>query len=135
MNIDDLLRSAIASYPQIRIAFVFGSMAQGGATQDSDVDVAIAADGPLSSEFKQQLIGRIAAATNRPVDLVDLQTAGEPIRTQVLTKGRLLLCTNRRLYAELIKRMVFDHADFLPYRTRILSERRATWTSSSSKKN
>lgn len=135
MNIDDQLRRVFAAHPQIQIVFVFGSVAQGVATSNSDIDVAVAADGPLSSGVKQQLIDQIAVAVHRPVDLVDLQTAGEPIRTQVLTKGRLVLCGNRKLYAELIKRMIFDHADFLPYRTRILAERRKTWTNSSSKKN
>jgi len=135
MSIDDQLQTVFSAHPQIRIVFVFGSMASGGATPDSDLDIAVAADGPLSSETKAQLIDQIARIVNRPIDLVDLQTAGEPVRTQVLTKGRLVVCTDRRLYAELIKRMVFDHADFVPYRTRILAERRNAWTGNSSKKN
>ena len=68
--------------------------------------------------------------SGRPVDLVDLRTAGQPLLTQVLTKGTLVHCQDRQLYAELIKRMMFDQADFVPYQQRMLAQRRRAWIGS-----
>ena len=48
--------------------------------------------------------------------------AGEPLLGEVL-KGRRLLGSDTS-YARLITRHLLDAADFLPYRERILSERR-----------
>ena len=39
----------------------------------------------------------------------------------------MVLCKNRTLYAELLRRVAYDEADVMPYYRRILSERRQTW--------
>lgn len=73
-----------------------------------------------------QLIGDLSAAIGRPIDLVDLQTVGEPLLGQILRYGKRLFGSNAR-YADLIRKHLFDQADFLPYRNRILAERRKAW--------
>jgi hypothetical protein len=70
----------------------------------------------------------MAEQLGRPIDLVDLHTAGEPLLGEVL-KGRRLLGSDTS-YARLITRHLLDAADFLPYRERILSERGKQWTAS-----
>ena len=84
------IRSVLEHNPNVRLAMLFGSLATGRDRPDSDVDVAILADRPLSAELKAEWIGALSAATGRPVDLVDLRTAGEPLLGQVL-KGRRLV--------------------------------------------
>jgi hypothetical protein len=45
---------------------------------------------------------------------------------QILRHGTRLL-GSETAYADLIRRHLFDQADFLPYRRRILAERRRGW--------
>lgn len=68
------LVSTLSRHPEIRLAIVFGSIARGTARADSDIDLAVLASRPLLAEDKMRLIADIAAATGRPVDLVDLRT-------------------------------------------------------------
>ena len=125
-DIDKQIRDKLHEYPGIRLAIVFGSMATGTELADSDLDIAILADRPLDAGLKTEIIGDLAEITNRPVDLVDLKTAGEPLLGQILTRGKRLL-GNDRDYAMMINRHLLDAADFLPYRQRILEERRKAW--------
>ena len=115
-------------FPEVQLAILFGSCAKGDATADSDLDLAVQADQPLDAELSIRLIGEIAEQLGRPVDLIDLRAAGEPLLGEVL-KGRRLIGSDTS-YARLITRHLLDAADFLPYRERILAERRKQWTAS-----
>ena len=53
---------------------MFGSVATGTARDDRDLDIAVQAAQPLSSSQKMALIGDLAEAMGRPVDLIDLRT-------------------------------------------------------------
>jgi len=99
----------------------------GRARPDSDLDVAVAADRPLDAAQKQALIERLAEASGRPVDLIDLRTAGEPLLGRAL-QGRPLLLRDRRLFEEIIKRHLIEVEDFLPLQRRLLAKRRKAWT-------
>jgi predicted nucleotidyltransferase len=123
------LRRALAQHPAIRIAFLFGSLAQGTESADSDLDIAVGAGRPLETEEKTALVGSLAEALGRPVDLVDLATAGEPLLGQILGHGQRIV-GNNSAYAELLIRHLNEQADFLPYRERILAERRRAWIES-----
>lgn len=57
----------------------------------------------------------------------DLQARNGPIVGQVLHRGEMLFCRDRHLYAELMKRWMFDQADWMPIRRRILETRRSKW--------
>ncbi|TAL06181.1 MAG: nucleotidyltransferase domain-containing protein [Porticoccaceae bacterium] len=117
----------LASDEDLRFAILFGSLATGHAGPDSDLDVAVFATGPLGAERKIALIARLAEITGRPVDLLDLRTAGVLVTREALTRGRLLFCRDRGAYRELAARTVIDAADFLPYVERLLRERRSAW--------
>ena len=124
-SIEQQLTEILARHSELRLAILFGSQASGGATRDSDIDVAVLADSPLPAEFKVALMQQIALECGRPVDLVDLHTAGEPVLGQVL-KGKRLLGSDAS-YARLLTRHLLDAADFLPLQRRILAERKAAW--------
>lgn len=111
----------------VDLAIVFGSVAADIAGRDSDVDVAVMTREPMTSARKQSLISAIATATGRPVDLVDLRTAGVHLTGVVLRTGKRIVCRQPRLWAELLARNLIDSADFLPYRERLMTERRETW--------
>ena len=126
MNLNNHIQQILTRHGGIRVAILFGSLAKGRATPESDLDLAVLMDAPLSAETKMVLIDDLSQAIGRPVDLIDLRVAGEPILGQILKHGIRLLGSDTD-YAELIKRHLFEEADFMPYRRRILAERRQAW--------
>ena len=117
----------LARHPSIVVAILFGSLAAGRGRFDSDLDLAIAATSPVSPETRIQLIEELAIGLGRPVDLIDLAQTHGPLLQQILTKGHLLICTDRTRYADLLLRVVYEEADVMPYYRRILAERRQAW--------
>jgi len=128
-NEHETISRILEGHPEIRLALLFGSVATGRATPESDLDVAIKAERALSSLDKTALIEELAEATGRPVDLIDLATAGEPLLGQILRNGKRLTGSPSEL-AKLMISHLGQQADFLPYRERILAERRRKWTGS-----
>ena len=117
----------MARHPSVVLAILFGSMAKNRARSDSDLDIAIKTSIPLTAQTHIAIIEDLALAFGRPVDLIDLDRTHNPLLQQILTKGRRVLCHDRTRYAELLLRMVYEEADFMPYYRRILSDRRQAW--------
>ena len=120
------MREVLAGFPELILALVFGSVAKGLQRIDSDLDIAVVAKQTLTADEKIVIISALAEKTGRPVDLVDLKVVGEPLLGQIVQHGRRLLGSDGE-YGRLISRHLFEQADFMPYRNRILAERRAAW--------
>lgn len=87
-----MLRGALRTEQNVRFALLFGSVAAGADTADSDVDVLVdLRDGSL--ERVADLNTKLSAATGRNVDVVRLEDAeGEPsFLADVLAYGRVLV--------------------------------------------
>lgn len=125
-GMDALLQSVLAQFPTLVLALVFGSVAQGRERADSDLDIAVAANQPLTVVETMRIIAALAEQTGYPVDLVDLNVVAEPLLGQILRHGRRLMGGDAA-YGRLISRHLFDVADFMPYRNRVLAERRVAW--------
>ena len=125
----DPIACLLARYPSMKLGIVFGSVVEGRATPESDLDLGVAATQPLDTAMKTTLIEALAEIAGRPVDLVDLHAVSGPILQQVLTQGQLIYCTDQMLYAALIRDMLFNQSDMMPYYDRILAERRQSWIS------
>jgi predicted nucleotidyltransferase len=129
------VRAAIAGvlehHPSVTMAILFGSLAASHGRPDSDLDLAVSSTEPLTVHARIALIDELAAAVRRPIDLIDLSQAHGPLLQQVLTTGRLILCRNRTEYAELLRRLVYEEADVMPYYRRILATRRQAWIETS----
>lgn len=120
------IKQVLDRHPIIRLAVLFGSLAKGEAGRDSDLDLAVSADRPLECHEKMQLIAELADALGRPVDLVDIFTVGEPLLGQIITRGKRILGDDTR-FAVMLSKHLFNQADFMPYQSRILKERRQAW--------
>lgn len=125
-SIDAQLKEVFEHFPEIALAVLFGSVASGYQRADSDLDIAVDAGHPLTADEKLAMISLLAERTGRPVDLIDLSVVSEPLLGQIVRHGRRVLGSDT-LYGKLISRHVFEQADFMPYRTRLLAERRMAW--------
>jgi uncharacterized protein len=123
----EALSKLFQSQSTISVALLFGSCAIDRQTFESDVDVAVLADVPLSTERRIGLIEEIALATGRSVDLIDLSSIGQPLLGQILKNAVRIKGTDSDM-AKLYIRNVLEVADFLPYVTRTLKERQRAWT-------
>ncbi|HYW93616.1 MAG TPA: nucleotidyltransferase domain-containing protein [Gammaproteobacteria bacterium] len=125
----DEVSDVLSSQEDIVVGIAFGSLAAGRAGPHSDIDIAVLGRlAPLGSRRKAELIRDLAAVTGRPVDLIDLRTAGVAVRRAAIRGGRRLVCKDRRAYDALVSKMMTDAEDFLPYRERMLRERLRAWT-------
>ncbi len=114
----------LEQFPEVQIAYLFGSAARGQLTSRSDIDVAVAAETRLPLETRLAMAVQLSKALHREVDLIDLQEVTGEILQQSLCQGVKLLQKDAGLYARLMQRLWFDQADMMPYRRRILAERR-----------
>lgn len=120
------IKRALETCADIRFAVVFGSMASGRQRPDSDLDIAVLADRPLSAERHVALIDALARASGRAVDLIDLKTVGQPLLHQIMQHGKRVLGSSET-WASLMYRNLLDCADFVPLQERLLRERRQRW--------
>ncbi|MDZ4165759.1 MAG: nucleotidyltransferase domain-containing protein [Smithellaceae bacterium] len=125
-TIDAQIKEVLREFPQLRLAVLFGSIALGRQQPDSDLDLAVAAHQPLTAQEKIAMISALAEHTGRTIDLIDLKVVAEPLLGQIVRHGRRIQGSDT-LYGELISRHLFEQADFLPYRSRLLAERRMAW--------
>lgn len=123
---DTQLCEVLAHFPGLVLGLVFGSAAQGRQRPDSDLDIAVQAKKAFSVAEKAALIEALAQSTGRPIDLIDLTIVAEPLLGQIVRHGRRLFGSDTA-YGQLISRHLFEQADFMHYRSRILAERRAAW--------
>ena len=113
----------LTAYSEIQLGIIFGSAASGTMRDDSDVDIAVLAQEPMSLSLRLELIAELSLAVGREVDVVDLYSAQGTILQQVLTKGVVALERTKLGRAALMKRMLFDQSDMEPYRRRMIEAR------------
>jgi predicted nucleotidyltransferase len=126
-SIHNTIHNTLREIPAIKLAIVFGSVTGNRETANSDIDLAILMDTRIDAIQKIKIIEALASATGRPIDLIDLRDAGQPLPGEILTNGKRIV-GNDVLYAQLITKNLFDRADFIPYRNRILEEKRHACT-------
>jgi predicted nucleotidyltransferase len=124
-SIEAELKDFLRPFLQLKLAILFGSLADGNANPASDMDLALLADSPINTDLKFELMQALGAKFGRPVDIVDLYFGAEPVLGEVL-KGKRLLGDNST-YANLMTRHLLNTADFAPLQQRILSERLDRW--------
>ncbi|RKX46639.1 MAG: hypothetical protein DRP64_02935 [Verrucomicrobia bacterium] len=107
----------------LEVVIVHGSQVSGKARADSDVDIAVLYDTPISLEQRFSLLTRLENVLGKPVDLVDLFSLHGTILKKVLTTGKVLLGRGSVKYVQLLRRMVFNQEDMMPYYNRAIAER------------
>lgn len=126
VSVLDSLREVLHFFPDVRLAVLFGSMAQGSARADSDLDLAVDAGQTLTTAQRLQLTRALAQKTGRAVDLIDLTDVGMPLLGQIVRHGVRVVGGSSE-FGRLMSRSLIEQADFMPLRQRILGERRMAW--------
>ena len=110
----------------VRLAYLFGSLARGTARADSDVDVALSLGRKMTTAEKIDLIGGIGALFGRPVDLIDMEVANGAILGTVFQEG-IRFIDDVRVRERAIANRANWQTDVAPYVQRLRAERRAAW--------
>ena len=114
-----------AARPSLRLAMLFGSVAEGLARPDSDVDIGLLDEDPLDVDAIMAVAGAACDATGREVDIVDLHGVPQPITGYVLRGKRLL--GSHECFATLYTRHLIEQEDFGRLRERMMLERIEPW--------
>lgn len=78
--------------PGLLAIYVFGSTAQGLATDDSDLDLAVLGTEPVPPVRLYELARTMESVLGVDVDLVDLLTASTVLKKEVTAGGRAIHC-------------------------------------------
>lgn len=123
-NIADAARAVLESHPELLAAMLYGSAASGRMNDESDVDVAVLADAPLTVEQKIDLAVELGRVLHRDVDILDLSTALGTVFAEALCNGQRLFVRDTVAFARQVRRMQYNQADDMPRYRMILDERR-----------
>ena len=121
------IKDVLKRHPHISLGILFGSHANHRAGLSSDLDLAIAADAPLSMPEKMALIDDLALRFGCPIDVIDLSTVSGPILQQALCRGHILVNRRPPLLARMMLKMWYNQADFMPNYNMILRKRVETF--------
>ncbi|UXR63789.1 nucleotidyltransferase domain-containing protein [Bdellovibrio bacteriovorus] len=122
-NLEAVLQSFLRNTPEVTVLGYFGSYAKGTAKTTSDIDICIAEERPLSTEKKIQYINELTLLLKKEIDLVDLHAVNGVILKEALHTSKWVR-KEPTSYAQILKRMLFDQADFQPYYQRMLKAKR-----------
>ena len=111
MSLEEQLKQAAASLPNIRLLVLFGSAARGGDRPRSDVDVGIILEEPASRAEVETMFGR---AAGRPIDIVYLNDAPPQLRFEIARDGRVLIERVPYAWADFRARAMIDWWDWAP---------------------
>lgn len=107
----DAIRQLLDAREDVRLAYVFGSVATGRARPTSDLDVAILFAGEPSPVALDRLTEDLEEAAGRPVDLIDLAQAPPLLAHQVVSTGSCVVCRRPDERAAFETRTIMRHLD------------------------
>ena len=121
-TLDTAGRVAAAALPDAWAIYVHGSMARGDASASSDIDLAVLLPPGSTIPDKLGLMARVAAATGRDADIVDLRQANLDLVHALLLEGcQLLVRREEETLAWEAERMT-DYGLFNPRRADIVEQ-------------
>lgn len=88
-TINAALLGALASHPDIRAAYLFGSQVSGDARTDSDIDVGLLFRSPQPFATTAAVEAALTRATGRKVDVVDVARAGPFLALEIVRGERI----------------------------------------------
>jgi predicted nucleotidyltransferase len=113
MNSRPDLAAAAPELAEARFALLFGSGVDPDQLRpDSDLDFAVDFGTPLGLEERLELAVRLARATRRECDIVDLPAAGPIVKMQVVRNGIVVAVRDPAALAAFRARTPLEYEDF-----------------------
>jgi predicted nucleotidyltransferase len=97
--------------PDVRLAYVFGSVAAGRSQRGSDLDVAVLFASAPSPATLDLLAEELEGASAHPIDLVNLATAPPLLAHEVVRSGRCIVCRDAGERGEFEARATLRYLD------------------------
>ncbi len=122
MSIQELISKELQRYDFIIFAFLFGSYAEGRATDISDIDVGIYTDKVLSLTDIGMITAHLEKMARKKTDLLilnDLYKKKPVLSFEVISKGNLIFCKDPTKLTEFKKNVFLYYADSQPLRDMI----------------
>lgn len=122
MVIDEDIKRIIRYFKtqtEVSTLYVFGSLAKGRKTSESDIDIAVLIDESKLRKInfealKQKYYAASPGFSLRPVDIVILNTAPPFLKHQVIKTGKILFDRNRKFRVRFTARAIMEYLDFKP---------------------
>lgn len=122
MEINDDIKRIIKYFKrqkEVAVLYIFGSLANGNKTGESDIDIAVLIDeARLKKVDFESLKKKYYAATPgfslRPVDIVILNTAPPFLKHQVLKTGKILFDRNKKERVRFTTMSITEYLDYKP---------------------
>ena len=111
--------------PSLKLAFLFGSVAEGCTRPGSDIDLGVLDAEPLSWRSVADLMDQVGEATGWEVDVIDLYKLPHPI-TRSAVRG-ICLFGSEECYVDFCTRYLVEREDFGRLQDRIVDERLSEW--------
>lgn len=113
MEMLERLGLTAASFPEVRLAVLFGSTARGKAGPRSDVDLGILLE-PYSPKLRFKVEAELGRAARNAVDVVLLDEAPPLLRFEVTRDGVLLFEREEGLWTAFKAKAMVDWWDWAP---------------------
>lgn len=117
----DSVRELLERSPEVRLAYVFGSVAEGTETSSSDLDLGVLFASDVRADELDDLHSRLDRNAGRSVDLVDLRSAPPLLAHEIISRGKLLVCRDDEERVDLVTWILSRYLDTAHLR-RIQSE-------------
>lgn len=113
MEMLERLKGTAVSWPELRLAVLFGSTARGEAGPHSDVDLGVLLE-PYSPALRFQVEAELGRAAGRPVHVVLLDDAPPLLRFEIARDGLLLFQHDEDLWSAFKAKAMIDWWDWAP---------------------
>ena len=84
---NEICRLVLEHLPEVKLIYLFGSVAENRQTANSDIDIAVHCDRKLNSIEHWDIAAKLAESLGKSIDLVDLITTSVVMRMQITSKG------------------------------------------------
>jgi len=112
-SIRQQIRSYFSDLDNINAVYLFGSIVSDRLTENSDIDIAILThNGELPFPDQMNIAQELSFVTGREIDLIELSRVSLILKNQVLRKGELIFCQDRRALNQFIVRSNHEYIDF-----------------------
>lgn len=119
----DIIKNIMYGHKNIPLCIIYGSLAKNQLKKESDIDICIGSESPISTEYRLKLSMELEKKLKRIITIVDITKSNGIFLKEVLTKGITIKNEKPFLKAKHIIRMLDFVEDLLPINRKTLYEK------------